>query len=686
MLVFLAAIAFSSLVDVDLPPAPLGSLVPKLGEKFGTVMACDGLLRNRVVMIRAQQATEEEVMKRLADVAGGAWERTKTGLVLRRTAALDALLKRQAIEKRAAAIRKKALELSAEVDKTPVFNLSVARKFLDDLALNDAAKGDPSSPTHVPDFENKIFNRGPANRATIRLLALLDASDIASDADGRTVYSLTPNRYQRPLPAPAAEIVRKLGEENEVWRQALESTTNLPSGWIGGDPRRQAHGEGTPAKVILSVSGGGRYAVVSAELYVADAAGTLLVHSRVVVNPGLFSLGGPGDDQNFLKNPDFTFSDESKEFNGFISIDYRKPRPAMTKAWEEKFLNPQKWDPLGFGAREVIVESAKREHLNLIAAMPDEMLLLPTSENADSVNLAAYLLFLQGRCGVSVARADGWMVVKPDEKMGPAALNIDRSAIQKFCGQLHRDGMISLDAASELLLAMPNPGWDSVAFAYTAVLTPRLERLLQFQNQQLLMVFGLLTPDQRRTLRAGGFVGVGNMPLGAQHALETLLLNPDPTADGLMKDGERMTYADPPIDSLPSELLGKGFPAGAGLASKPALANVAVIGTYGGSLYTPWTHVVERDQLPDLLGRSMAHDPDDKKSDIWFGKRLQLRLEIPLKDGYSYHGTLEEVQVNVLTKSTTYADLPADTRNKIDQAMKNAANQRQSEGGGTPPP
>lgn len=675
---------------VDFPPMPLGQLIPAVGEKFGLVMACSGLLRNQVVLIQAKQATIEDLEKRIADAVGGQWRSTKTGLVLERTAALDKELRAKALASRTAAVEKQIAKAVAEVEKTPVFDIKAGLALEEELAREDAVTGeDDFAPARMAQ-KMLLFDRAPSNRAEVRILSLIGAAEIAAIPYGTTVaYSLTPNRYQKPLPQKTVAVIQTMMRENEAWRQALADAPTRPErhSWMGGDPRMQVHETGTPAKVVLQITAYNRMATIPAELFIADSKGKLLLHSRLQLSGFYDGQKHVAAEAAVAKNPDFKVTDEAKTFQGFYDLNYGKDRPQMTHEWDEVFGNPQKRDPLSFTITEVLKEAARRQNLDLIAVLIDDLLREPESAKSGSFNLAGYLSAIDSFNGLSVTKDDGWLVARPAERDGPAPQNIDRDALHKYCFSLQQTGVISLDAMADLVSTATNEGWYEVPFSYTAALVPRGERLMQFQSVPLLRLYGALSPEQRATLRKGGAISIREMSEACKHFLESLILNQQfENQDRIVKADNDGHLADPPLESLPSEILGFPMASDISISCKPVLEPAVVIGTPAMGNFAPWTTVVSTQQLPASLGRSIAQDAAAKQSDLWFGNRLRLNLTITLPNGYSFVGAMEEVQVNMRQKSTHYADLSAEMRKQVDQAASQAPRPRPSGTGGVPPP
>lgn len=681
-------------VSLDFPPMPLSRLLPELGKKLGMTMACSGSIRGEVMILRADNTSPDEVMKRVADVAGGEWVKKSTGAVLSRSPEMERQIRRQGLSARANLMRDCIAKMSAEVAKVPVFDVHAGQRLEEDLFRSDqAAAGNDQDPN--AGFENsqaqmKLFDRAPANRALVRLLGELNPDELASLPMGQiTSYSTSPNRYQRALPGKAAGVIQALSQENDAWRQALLTAPQRPEkqSWLGGDPRMEAHAEGRPAKALLEITVYNRLAEVGVELFVADDQGKLLVHARGSIKAGTFTLeGNAAGLEKVNKNPDFEISSQSKEFQKAFDLDYEKPKPLLTKEWEDIFVNPQLRDPLSFGTADAFREVAKREDKNLIGLITDELIRLPETKVKGSVNLAGYLEYLQSRYGYKVTRANGWIELRPEAGSAPALPNMDREALHRFCVGVEKTGMLSLDSLSEIVPAAGSEDWAELPFDYSAAIAPRLERLLQFQNNGLIRLFAALTPEQRRVLREGGSFTASQLSPAAKTAVEDLFVQADFSAsDGIAKDDRVIRSADPPLESRPSELLGAVRPFTMTISSKPSMTDVMVVGSRGGE-YVPWTRVMPMSQFASMLGRDIGKDPRAKTSELWPAKQLKLPITISVGNGYSYRGNLEEIQVDVRQKPTPYSALPEALRSQIEAAAAREAAKPKPNGGGVPPP
>ena len=193
---------------LEIAAAPLAEALPRVGAALGAPMRAAPALAEEIAVVRLDGATLAETKARFASAFSAEWRTESDGtLILTPDAARREVERRAWRAARRAAVAERLGALRRESRGHDFFDAPEAERLQREIAAR--AEREDADPTPLPT---------PARRLFARVLAGLrpEAFD-GPEPVGRTVWTLTPNEFQRPLPPDARDALRDYREAVALW-------------------------------------------------------------------------------------------------------------------------------------------------------------------------------------------------------------------------------------------------------------------------------------------------------------------------------------------------------------------------------------------------------------------------------------------------------------------------------------
>lgn len=544
----------SKILDFEAKATTVRSLLAQMSRQTGVALSCSIQVQNDVVLLRAKGQSLDALMAKLAEVTTCKWDRSGNGFNLSRDVDKAKTEDAKYLDYRAQAIQQELEKSVQELKKQGGFDAN--------KAANDTSPGRASIETNdngkTTQFKLPNPNEAPIGRALMRILASLNARDLAAIPEGsRNVFATSPTRMQRPMPPAANSALQMFVQEQEAYVRAAGQPDPGGAGadilFLGGESRPLAFQGGFGKALLIFYRGPGQEGL-QVELKIADSTGTIRAsHSKY--------LGPRGDSRKAGQTPagaagesPIAISDLSKQIaealggpirNGqgdtfsftatsggggvlrVVGSPFGAPQNAkpLTKELQAWFARPDQNDPLSSFVAELI--GGMDSEGNLIALLPDS-LLMPLASLASKPLKPSELKELLSREQLMAVRQDGgWTVVQPQYPSLARLRRVDRIAFSNMLKAIDKEGMLSLDTAAAYASGRIQPmmggiesQWVNLAYPHAA---PAFSNAMG--SWRMYQFYAVLDPGRRATLRDRGEVAVGGLSVNQQAALSTMVFH-----------------------------------------------------------------------------------------------------------------------------------------------------------------
>ncbi len=693
--------------------------VDELAAKSGMNLRCSAAMSQEILILRLQDAPMDEVMKQLAAVTMGAWQKEgDISYLVPNTGArlLEANKNQQHFAERIAKTLKTAQEQLAKAPAAP-----------------------------QPGMPAAMFGISPIGGGSLNKLALaIGPAQLASvPENGRVVFSTSPNRLQRGLPAAAMPIINEFVLEYN--RAAASAKHDEPAKneqppemaafmqLLGSRARKPEQITGPPAKALVvaarrGMMGGG----YSMTLKLYDAQGRILATANTNISTEM-----PFSPMDLLqpKNPpansgkEIALSPLSKELYGIgesLSVLGGSSRLKMSKELTEALKDPVEHDPLSFVHSEALIAIATERNEQLVADLPDGVMsFLDNLRAKGKLTAQSYLSEISGQGApappakpakpgqatgdepaaeavssgdspdrAKVQEANGWLVVSPADSDKARTQRTDRGSLRTLIRVAVTQGYVGLDDLADYSLkngspldAAPASGMYIMTFAPNAL----QEGMMGLTNWDLLKFYGLLGGSQRQSLREGGRLAFGQLSPAQQNQTAKMVFGAD--AALTIDSGGRKQPSDPLTEiittqldralgsaendyrSEPTEVMPNGLPADGFISVKFTSEPIAQAQTMS-------TDLGRMSSLSSLeLGIFKMFKEDPKMSqlagamptfdDLKVGNRAVYAFSFNVAPGVSEKGTLNDDRIPKEAPVYKLNALPQDFQKRIDDMAAN---------------
>jgi hypothetical protein len=495
--------------------APAKTVLDALSAEAGVTLLTSPVIATETLVIDVRDVTLADLMKRLSDALNADWREERGGIRLVRSPARQKAEQDAELAKRLSEMSK-ALEKQRTLEKgMKPFDAAEA----DDLAraMEALSKSQTTNEwnEHLYRRANALDQRTPGLRAVTRILTKFSAEQlVALPENERIVFSSQPTPMQRPMtPAMLAEVQRFVAEQN-VWAAAAKkiwpTEEHVDGGpWISGMYWRKEIA-GVPRKSLLTIrkDSFGRY--LNCELRVYDEKGQLVASG----SQSLHSLTYE-DHQEIAKRIEeasgkeepVAFSEEAITIGKLFTRMYgsEQDEVEVPPALMQKLLNPEKHDPLSWGATEALLAIARARDANLVAVLSDMLVSLAYAYGSEKVTPSRIWMGLTSYTQMAHREEEGWLVLWPEEREKSRLFSADRAVLGQLLRSAVPRGRLSFEDKILMAKALPDANdamMSSLVYFANAVVGDRT--MMQWdQPWAALKLLGSLTPHQLQALQSG---------------------------------------------------------------------------------------------------------------------------------------------------------------------------------------
>lgn len=602
------------LLSLTLQAAPVARQLDVLSEKTGRQLRATPGVAGEVIAARFENAKTQEALDRIAGALGAEWEKSGDTLWLKRRSQADNEDRLAAAQWAEARLKKDLADLAQRSQTDSPFDVAAATRTA--TSLMESIEGGRGGGGRGGFQQGLLAGaQSPSGRLAARAVKGLSASQLAGLPVGsRTVFSSRPNRMQRPLGFDAGAAVRDFVREQGLFAQAFQQ--ELEKRARGGDQIRlstaeTSNVEGNPAKLTVAVSRPS-FETWSVQVQLLGDRGEILASQMSFLGGGAQTLMAPGmviaptaSTQEPRQQPSekpIELSAEAKQAaewirsagpggrgGGVMMFDSGQGRPmrmefdpsggpAPAPARPDstsvaRLADPVAREPLDWVADEWFLGVAQVREKNLVAWLPDSLLVrtaLMTSMAPEQI-----LQLAKSTWGLEVTDAEGWMTVRPIDRLGARRERADRQALKNLIDQAVAERRVSLRSAFTYARSVPTVGSTGIAVPWLSLVAPaqggHLAELLSPENRPWLKVAGLMPPAQWEMLQKGGQIPFSSLTLDQREILGQAvfhnLMAPRPIrTDGQDNRGGRGRGRGPMREIERTELLPDGIPAAASLS------------------------------------------------------------------------------------------------------------------------
>jgi hypothetical protein len=678
-------------------------LLERLSEHSDVRLVASRELENEVVMARLTDRPPAVVMVGLAKALSAEWRRESGALIIHRPAAV-----RRAWEQQFAATRSRRMReaVTGFIDNAGLgapFSWREAQ-----AALRETQRLRASAPSSIEGLRLQLAaeQRMTGGRTIARILAQIDSDRLARLGEGEwIVFASHPTRLQEPVPG-AAGILAAFAEEHAALVEAAGTEapdTGLSITHLTQDEFRPRPLATRPAKFVLRVDA----SLGSMNLLVADGDGNTL--HRYETNAGFRLLNPP-----HTADPTFRGSERLVAFRpesaAFLRAVYpaimgrRIDREPLTAHARAMLLDPLAHDPLSFHASDALAALADEWGEDLIAWVPDS-LLLPPPPPTQTWTTAAFADRIARL--VSLEEHDGIRLLVPLDPLA-ATRRIDRRFLRDLANSAAQSGVWGLDLQAAVAMREPWVERSNPLQLYRRALAYEVSATQHVMPREALRLYGAIPDSRRRHLDRGYEAPVASLSGEQRRSLEAWLFGartlelqrradpapPSPThvvVDGIVREmpkpadpGVRWFGGIDPWLAEPTNRFPNGLPSDSVLRIQVEAAMRAYSGPEGSvprlDAHTPQSLA----RRVDVAARGAGVAPDR----FWAGTERIVRMEVDLGDSLFLQALLPDAAIDLSRPPVPLESLPAGFREEYAKALEilRGSTTSPASGGRRPPP
>jgi hypothetical protein len=605
------------LVSFQADAVRVDTLLADLARQSGQKVACDAAVAPEPLIVQFKDQPLEEVLKRVADVAGGEWVRKGDERRLTRSPSLRSKQEQADQAKLLAKLGELIANLKAESDKIPRYDEKRAALAVDKVRFVDMQQDDTMAEL------GRMAVDDPAYRAAITVMAGAGAGSLAKlDIGGRAVFSDDPTPMQRPVPKGQKAMLdelkgsialmeaakKKLGSPKKPYVNFGGATTIGPGSLAGGYGKTvfalKKMGSLSFSYEVFTVDGKGRSALAG-EGYVPDyglrfravyagAGKPLEITPDVKTFVELRSdLGYAWASTSFAKLPDGTKITGS---NAMSKAEASGRGPNLEVAG--LLSDPVSRDPIGIAVGSLLRQVAAQKGKPLLATVSDATV-LPVIDAISRKTVRTqddFIGFLQqtgvrasSRIPYSEVEDGAWLMVKPIFPAFARRERINRLALKTLLSAIHKAGALSLDAAARYVATCYRPPtFGSLDAAIISHADPTVDKAAcDMVFSSALPFLAQLNPAQWDAL-SNRRVKVSLLPLELQTIVRRWVFD-EFRYDHLMELGKVLRSEAPggrpgfsPIATEPTEMFPDGVPTTASVGIEVKSVPAAIVRTQAG--------------------------------------------------------------------------------------------------------
>lgn len=657
--------AVPATITFETKAARLPVILEKLQPHSTSKLQCQAGFANDVLVVRVDKVQLGTLLDKIAEATVGSWIREDGTLTL-----VPDLARRKQQEAELASRREKQVQLlldKLDQELKPTYDRAFLASTLDALAA-------PVTSSNGYHERISMERQGPLTRLAARTLIEIGAKRLAAIRPGeRLVFCSEPNRKQLPWPGLASSLPAFFREWNLF--QEVKST-QVDGGRLGGWSRIQGDGRHpstmeTIGVAWLSVSDVVRDGLFSVSIAIANKDGSVVIGNQ----PNLQTERAPAPPVVYSDAADVPLDleqdslDVGEAYKTVLSSE--RTTANLAPSLRRTLQAPLAMDPLSFGS-ELYLRYADARKLNLVAWINDNAFARFITSGSKSVMLREFET--RSRPNMVFAESPGWLVLTPSSPVEARRSRDDRQVVERLLKSVASEGRLSLDARASYVLRRPFHLTEGLG-RHLALMLDQEAAVDSFSSgEDVLRLYGLLAPEQRKRLLAGATLNYGAMDRSQKEIADRMVYGPKTLynqGQGIYRSDdrfpyEREEYRRPDVDIEPTMVFPEGVPFDAPLTIAPTtgyhLAGKAKDGMVIFSMYDieSLAREVFYEAHPDLVEGDMS---SWRRPDLFIASELlTLKLRIDLPSRLHWAGTLKDVKR--LTGRVKREDLP--------QAIKDA--------------
>jgi hypothetical protein len=469
-------------------PVILAELEPRIGMKLGSEQS----FKNDVLVIRVDEVDSKTLLDKIAQAAVGKWTRSGDRLVLspdsvRRKKQEDELLARRERD-----IQRMLDQYKKDLEKAYDGPTLHALK----SAIDERRSGYDQQQYAARVGQERAFR--PLDRLAMRSLIEIGARRLAEIKPGqRLVFSANPTPRQLKWPKQS-ELLKSFYAEWNLHQELfgadprgstwvyLRNTGLLPTQlssvdriWLAvADPLRESRG---------------------AKITIVNAAETVAFGNTMdlTIPPQSAATTSPDN----LPETKLTLEPLSEALSIALRNLWTFPRPKVEidPKLIELVSRPTKYEPLAIGS-ELYLQYAAARNVHLVAWINDNAFGRGVTFKAENVKMFDQF----SRPNMNFEESEGWLVMTPASPAEARRSRDDRAAMERLIQSVIADKRITLDAKADYVFQRPVTLPEGLGLRLALMLDQSHPTLNQEANEQVLRLYGSLSPDQRRAIRSGG--------------------------------------------------------------------------------------------------------------------------------------------------------------------------------------
>lgn len=582
----------------------MANIVKELSSKTGDLYEVLPQLENEVLAISCVGKEPEEIRAQIASVLRGTWKKTEKGYRLVADEQAWRELREKQLESDASKVAQWIRDKFA-VYKNPLTQADVTKHVADaplgmPNRLSDSV-GRSLSPDALEQLQREYDSRIPGNRAAVECLRAIDPRLLAGmPAKSLRVFALQPTKAQFPLPAGTRQIMAStLSEfasfEQELAKVALPKAENVPGleAYLESTPQLFLVNPGPVAYAEMVVTRTSLDLNFEILLRAYNQEGQFMFFGREYLDLRSSSDGSPAPDKLIpldsadkagfsadsiaAKNAFHAKWDSRNDGSAVIAIatpdapggrrvsSIMLPQrgesgnsQTLSPGLKEQLADPVKFDPLGYHAVEAIEIANETGVDNYIALLPDSLTQSLAPLVRPEVSRTGVKEELED-LGMVRFKKDDWVVWEPKRIAEAYDLRVNRQRLKSVLGSLTRGGPWRLDAMASYFFQRPRALAQAFDTSLITFLCPQAgaSPIPLGPNQDMLRLWGAMSPTQRKVLLEQGSVVVSSLTQGQREILGNIIF------DGLTPPEWITPEKDPKRHVSPRDrttILGSGVP------------------------------------------------------------------------------------------------------------------------------
>jgi len=494
----------------------------------------------------------------------GEWIQIEGGFRLTRSTSLDRADYQAEVANRAKRLREAIQKLADTAKQAPKIDRDSARQMIhgarerrqDGLRIEISEQGGGGV--------RQVFSSAaqtPATGAIHQVLAALDMNEIAAMPRGsRLVFAFTPTSVQRPLPSATRPIIERFIEEQRIWNEVLAEAgqSGRPALLAGGSPQNPGAVRGRLTEALLVVTRPVFGEGYQAHLMAVNEEGATLGSGGAFLAPA----SRPEPNLDWIKASEneqpIALSPISKEFIELVknqvgsNREMRSFRLVLSAGGEElpvtafstgneaktptispelrtRILAPEKFEPTSMVPSEALLAIAEAMDTNLVACIPDSMLVsCARSFAAGDIKPSQALRQALTQWGLTRELREGWLVLRPIEPYSARRQRADRATLGKMLRSLDAHGTLTLDELAEWALKQEEPlDFQGLGILYFRVVNPAFAdtRIMgaEFGERDMLRFWGSSSASQKQVLSRGQPLQLGALNTAQKEILRQMV-------------------------------------------------------------------------------------------------------------------------------------------------------------------